>query len=206
VRQGTGWTVERHQPAAWLLPWLRSRWRCGHRRADLGCQAANAGSTGGARRVLAGRLVVVAIEDVRTPSVPFVCSLSASLPVRHGVPGGVDGVRPDTTGRRCPNACPIVASMVDAGHDRADIGPDQARGRSGIEHECRCHDGRIPLLVAAGVGRREHAHCRLIRSGARTCKPRGWPWPADRTHGRTLGAGGVRGLAAAVRTGSVPIG
>jgi hypothetical protein len=49
----------------------------------------------GARRVPVGRLVVVAIEDVRTPSMPFVRSLSASLPVRHGVPGGVDGVRPD---------------------------------------------------------------------------------------------------------------
>jgi hypothetical protein len=33
-----------------------------------------------------------------------------------------------------------------------------------------------------------------------------WPWPAGQTHGRTLGAGGVRRLAAAVRTRSVPIG
>jgi hypothetical protein len=26
---------------------------------------------------------------------------------------------------------------------------------------------------------------------ARTCRPRGWPWPAGQTNGRTLGAGGV---------------
>jgi hypothetical protein len=120
----------------------------------------------GARRVPVGRLVVVAIEDVRTPSVPFVCSLSASLLVCHGVPGGVDGVRPDTTGRAVSEACPIGVSIVDAGHDRADIG--RGLGLRTFRHRAwgaGGHDGRVPMLVAAEVGRREHAHCCPVLSG-----------------------------------------
>jgi hypothetical protein len=65
--------------------------------------------------------VVVAIEDVRLPSVPFVRSLPASLPVRLAcrVEGTVSGrIR---RGMRCPEGCPIVASIVDAGHDRVDM-------------------------------------------------------------------------------------
>jgi hypothetical protein len=166
VRRGAAWTVERHQVAAWSLPWLRSCWQSCHRRANLGCQAATAGPTGGARRVSAGRLVVVAIEDVRTPSVPFVRSLSASLPVCHGVPGGVDGVRPDMTGHA------VSGRLSDRGVHRgrwtrprghrtgtrlADV-PASSTGAGG-------HDGRVPMLVAAEVGRREHAHCRSVRSG-----------------------------------------
>jgi hypothetical protein len=113
-------------------------------------------------------------------------------------------------GRRCPEACPIGVSIVDAGHDRADIG--RGPGLRTFRHrawDAGGHDGRVPMLVAAEVGRREHAHCRPVLScpvRARTWTPRGWPWPAGQTHGRTLGAGGVRRLAAAVRTGSVPIG
>jgi hypothetical protein len=42
---------------------------------------------------------------------PFVRSLSASLPVRHGMPGGGDSVSGRIgPGMRCPEACPIVAS------------------------------------------------------------------------------------------------
>jgi hypothetical protein len=37
---------------------------------------------------------------------------------------------------------------------------------------------------------------------ARTSRPRGWVWPAGQAHGQMLGAGGVRRLAVAVRTGS----
>jgi hypothetical protein len=66
--------------------------------------------------------MVVAIEDVRMPAVPFVRSLSASLPVRVAcrVEWTVSGQM--RSGMRCPEGCPIVASIVDAGHDRADIG------------------------------------------------------------------------------------
>jgi hypothetical protein len=149
----------------------------------------------GARRVPVDRLVVVAIEDVRTPSVPFVRCLSASLPVRHGVPGGVDGVRPDRPDMRCPEGCPIVASTVDAGHDRADIGRDQACGRSGIEH-----GRRWPRRTGPGAGSGwgwPKGACALpscpVR--ARTRTPRGWRGRlAIGMVGRTLGAGGVRRL------------
>jgi hypothetical protein len=67
------------------------------------------------------------------------------------------------------------------------------------------HDGRVPLPVAAGVGRRS-MRIAVLSGQPRTCRPRGLPWPAGRAHGRTLGAGGVRRLAVAVRTGSRPIG
>ena len=72
------------------------------------------------------------------PSVPFARSLSASIWVRHSVPGEVDGVRPDTTGQAVSGTCPIVATSVDAGHDRADIGRGTMLGDvPGIEHRCR---------------------------------------------------------------------
>jgi hypothetical protein len=66
--------------------------------------------------------VVVAIEDVRMPSVPFIRSLSASLLVRHGVLGGVDGVRPHTTGQAVSGRLSDHGVQLDAGHDRVDIG------------------------------------------------------------------------------------
>ena len=69
-------------------------------------------------------------------------------------------------GRRCPEACPIGVSIVDAGHDRADIG--RGPGLRTFRHrawDAGGHDGRVPMLVAAEVGRREHAHCRPVLSG-----------------------------------------
>jgi hypothetical protein len=134
---------------------------------------------------------------------PFVRSLSASLPVRHGVPGGVDGVRPDRP------ACG-VRRLSDRGVHRgrrtrprtsdgtrlADV-PASSMGAGGSRPA-------VPMLVAAGVGRRRACALPSCLVRARTCRPRGWPWPAGQTHARTLGAGGVRRLADAVRTGPDP--
>jgi hypothetical protein len=173
VRRGAAWTVERHRVAAWSLPWLRSRWQSCHRRANLGCQAAHAGPTGGARRVPGGppcgggdRGCPNAFRAVR----PFPVRVASG---RHGVPGGVDGVRPDRPDMRCPEGCPIVVSMVDAGYDRADIGPDQACGGSGIEHGCRWSRQTGPG-AGSGWGWPKGAcalPCCPVR--ARTCRPRG---------------------------------
>jgi hypothetical protein len=208
VRRGAAWTVERHQPAAWSLSWLRSRWRSCQRRANLGCQAANAGPAGGAQRVLAGHLVVAAIEDVRTPSVPFVGSLSAPLPVRHGVPGGVDGVRPDTTGQAVSET--LSDRGVHGGRRTRPRGHRTGTRLADVPASSTAaggHDGRVPMLGAAGVGRREHPRCRPVRSGpGRAGRVVGRGRLARGMVGRTLGAGGVRRLAAAVRTGSRPIG
>src|SRR5215217_7613771 len=62
----------------------RLRWQCWRRRADLGCQAATPApeARGGGSASRQAVFMVVAIEDVRMPAVPFVYSLSASLPVR----------------------------------------------------------------------------------------------------------------------------
>jgi hypothetical protein len=147
-------------------------------------------------------------------------------------------------GRRCPEGCPIVASIVDAGHDRVDdaghdrvdMDGDQACGRSGIEHGCRWSrrvgpgagsgwgwpKASMRIVVLSGHGQDERAawlavvgwpgawsdagrlsSCPVM---ARMSGQRGWPWSAGQAHGRTLGGGGVRRLAVAVRTGSVPIG
>jgi hypothetical protein len=198
VRRGAAWTVERHQVAAWSLPWSRSRWQSCYRRANLGCRAAGAGPTGGGSACPGGP--PCGLGDRGCPNGfravrPF---LSASLPVRHGVPGGVDGVRPDRPDMRCPEACPIVASIVDAGHDRADIGRGPGLRRSGIEHGRRWSLRTGP---DAGSGWRwpkaSMAQCRPVLScpvRAMTCRSRGWPWPAGQRHGRTLGARGVRRL------------
>jgi hypothetical protein len=104
--------------------------------------------------------------------------LSVSLPVRHGVPGGVDGVRPDRPDMRCPDGCPIVASIVDAGHDRADIGRERL---------CTCrHPASAQMVTMGGPDassgwdwpkasmRMAVLTCPVM---ARTCRPRGWPWP-----------------------------
>jgi hypothetical protein len=144
----------------------------------------------------------VAIEDIRTPSVPFVRSLSASLPVHHGVPGGVDGVRTDTTGQ-------AVSERLS---DRGVHGGRRTRPRG---HRTGTRLAAVPASsTGAGVttdGSRcwerlglPKGACALpfcsVRSGAGTCRPRGWPWPAARTHGRTQGAGGVRRRPDRVRT------
>jgi hypothetical protein len=136
-------------------------------------------------------------RDVRTPSVPFVRSLFASLLVGHGVLGGVDaidgagGVRMAVRSWR-PSWTPDTTART--------AGRNPACGRSASSTGAGGHDGRLPMLVAGP--------CALpfcpVR--ARTCRPRGWPWPAGQAHGRTLGAGRFRRLAAAVRTKSRPIG
>jgi hypothetical protein len=141
------------------------------------------------------------------PSVPFVRPLSASLPVRLAcrVEGTVSGrIR---RYRRCPEGCPIMASIVDAGHDRVDIWTgtrlaDVRASSMGADG----HAGWVPALVAAGVGRRRACALSPCPVRARMGGQRGWPWPAGQAYGRTLGGGGVRRLAVAVRTGSVPIG
>jgi hypothetical protein len=169
MRRGAAWTVERYQVAAWSLPWLRVGGAGSVAIAEpaLVCQAANAGLTAGFGVSRRAALADVAIEDVRVPSVPFVRSLSASLLVRHGVPGGGDGVRPDTTGHA------VSGRLSDRGvHCGLRTRPrghgDQACGRSGIEHGCRwsrrvgpgAGDGwgwpkasmRIPVLAGQGGG------------------------------------------------------
>jgi hypothetical protein len=166
VRRGAAWTVERQQAATWSLPWLRSRWQSCRRRANLGCQAANAGPTGGARRVPVGRLVVVAIEDVRTPSVPFVRSLSASLLVSPWRAGWSGRCPADTTGHA------VSGSLSDRGvHGGRRTRPRGHRTGTRLADVAASsmgaggHDGQVPMLVAAGIGRREHPRCRPVRSG-----------------------------------------
>jgi hypothetical protein len=123
VRRGAAWTVERHPVAAWSLLGLRWRWQCCHRRASLGLPSRkrrpHRRGLGVSRRAA---FVVVAIEDVRLPSVPFVRSPVRIASGSAGVPGGGDGVRPDTAGHALSGTCPIVASIVGAGHGRVDIG------------------------------------------------------------------------------------
>ena len=137
--------------SAWSLPWLRSRWQSCHRRADLGCQAASAGPTGGARRVLAGRLVVWrsrmpnAFRAVR----PFPVRVASGSPGRAGWSGRCPAEYDRAGGVRkpirswCPSWTPDTTARTSDG--------DQACGRSGIQHGCRCHDRRVPMLVAARV-------------------------------------------------------
>ena len=132
------------QVAAWSLPWLRSCWQSCHRRANLGCQAACAGPTGGARRVPVGRLAVVAIEGC--PNAfravrPFPLSVASGWPWRAGGSGRT------RRGERCPDGCPIVASIVDAGHDRADSGTEP-----GLRTFCIEHGYRWPRRTAPDAG------------------------------------------------------
>jgi hypothetical protein len=190
VRRGAAWTEERHQAAAWSLPWLPSRWQCCHRRADLGCKPQRRPHRRGLGVSRRAAFVVVAIEDVRMPLVPFVRSPVRIASGPAGVPAGGDGVRPDTTGHACPE--PVRSwrpSWTPDTTARTSDG-DQAGGRSG----------------AAGVGRRRACALPSCPVMARMSRPHGWPWPAGQTHGRTLDAEGVRRLTAAVRTGSRPIG
>jgi hypothetical protein len=129
----------------------RSRWQSCHRRANLGCQAANAGPTGAARlswRAACGRGdrgYPNAFRAVR----PFPVRVASGSPWRAGwsgrCPDGYDragGVRAPVRSWR-PWWTPDTTARTS---DR-----DQACGRSGIQHGCRCHDGRVPMLGAAGV-------------------------------------------------------
>jgi hypothetical protein len=71
------------------------RWPCCHRRADLGCQAATPALEEGVRRP--GRLSSWSLRSGMSECLP--CRSSVLCPRRFrfgdGVPGGVDGVRPD---------------------------------------------------------------------------------------------------------------
>src|SRR5829696_8234764 len=172
----------------------------------LVCQAASAGPTAGGSTCPGGppswswrsRLSDCLLCRSSVP-------LSASLPVRLAcrVEGTVSGrIR---RGRRCPEGCPIVASIVDAGHDRVDIwtGTRLADVRAS-SMGAGGHAGRVPALAAAGVG--EASMCIIVLSGQGQDGRAAWlsvvGWQA---HGRTLGGGSVRRLAVAVRTGSVLI-
>jgi hypothetical protein len=158
------------------------------------------------RRCRQAVFMVLAIGDVRMPAVPFVRSLSASLPVREWRAGWSG---------RCPARCdrawavrkavrwwrpswmPDTTERISDGDRLADASAS-SMGAGG-------YDGRVPLPVVAGVDRR-NMRITVLSGQPRTCRPRGLPWPAGRAHGRTLGAGGVRRLAVAVRTGTRPIG
>ena len=172
MRRGAPWTVERHQVAAWSLPWLRSRWQCCHRRSQPWFAKpqtpTHSRGLGVSRRA---DFVVVAIQDVRVPSVPWF----ASCPHRFWfamacrVEGTVSGrIR---RGRRCPEGCPIVASIVDAGHDRVDIGRGPGlrtfRHRAGVQvvtmggsrcwERLRLAEGSRRIVVLSGHGQDERA-------------------------------------------------
>ena len=206
VRRGAAWTVERHQVAAWSLPWLRSRWQSCYRRANLGCRAAGAGPTGGGSACPGGPPCGRGDRGCPNAFRAVVRSLSASLPVHHGVPGGVDGVRPDRPDMRCPEGCPIVASIVDAGHDRADIGRGPGLRRSGIEHGRRWSLRTGP---DAGNGwgwpKASMAQCRPVLSGQGQDVQVAWlavaGWPEAWSD---AGRWRCPPLAAAVQTGSRP--
>jgi hypothetical protein len=116
---------------------------------------------------------------------------------RHGVPGGVDGVRPDTTGQA------VSESLSDRGVvpvrcPRGRVRRPPWTGLRTFRHRAWVQVSRWTGPDAGSGWGWPKGACALpscpVR--ARTCRPRGWPWPADRTHGRTLGAGGVRRLAA----------
>ena len=150
--------------------------------------------------------VVVAIEGVRVPSVPFVCSLSASLLVRHGVPGGGDGVRPDTTGHA------VSGRLSDRGVHCGRRTRPRGHGR-GPALRTFGHRAWVQVVTAVSPGAGSGWGCpkasmRIVVLSGHDPDERAavWPWSAGHVHGRTLGGGGVRRSAVAVRTGSVPIG
>ena len=110
--------------------------------------------------------VVVAIEDVRLPSVPFVRSPVRIASGSAGVPGGGDGVRPDTTGQA------VSGRLSDHGvhcgrrtRPRGHLDGDQACGRSGIEHGRRWSRRTGPGAGSGWGWRSEHVHYRPVRSG-----------------------------------------
>jgi hypothetical protein len=142
----------------------------------LVCQAANAGPQQGARRVPAGRLR--GRGDPGCPSAfrAVVRLLSASLLVRHGVPGGGDGVRPDTTGQAVSGR--LSDRGVHCGRRTRPRGHWTGTGLADVSASSRGaggHDGRVSVLGAAEVSRREQAHCRPVRS---------WPGRAGSVVGR----------------------
>ena len=187
MRRGAAWTVERHQAAACRCRGYGHAGSLAIAEPTLVAKLQTPAPQVGARRVPAGRLVVVAIEDVRT----LPCRSSVPCPrcsrFRRGVPGAVDGVRPDPTGAggvRKPVRSwrPWWTPDTTRGHRR-----DQACGGSGIEHGCRCHDGRVPMLVAAGLVEGSMRIAVLALTG-QDVQAAWLPWPAGQTRGRTLGA------------------
>jgi hypothetical protein len=168
MRRGAVWMVERHQVAAWSLPWLRSRWQCCHCRASLGLPSRkrrpHSRGLGVSRRAA---FVVMAIEDVRLPSVPFIRSPVRIASGSAGVPGGGDGVRPgyDRAGgvRKAVRSWrPLWTPDTGPGGRWTGTRLADVRASSMVAGG---HAGWVPVLVAAGISRREHAHCRPVRSG-----------------------------------------
>jgi hypothetical protein len=125
--------------------------------------------------------VVVAIEGVRVPSAPFVRSpvrVASGSPWRAGwrgrCPAGYDGacgVRMAVRSWR-PLWTPDATAWT--------LDGDRACGRSASSMGAGGPDGRVRMLVAAGVGRRRACALPSYPVRARTCRPRGWPWPAAR--------------------------
>ena len=167
MRRGAPWTVERHQVAAWSLPWLRSRWQCCHRRSQPWfAKPQTPAPQQGARRVPAGRLRGRGDPGCSSAFRAVVCRLlSASLLVRHGVPGGGDDVRPDTTGQAVSGR--LSDRGVHCGRRTRPRGHWTGTGLADVSASSRGaggHDGRVSVLGAAEVSRREQAHCRPVRS------------------------------------------
>ena len=166
MRRGAPWTVERHQVAAWSLPWLRSRWQCCHRRSQPWfAKPQTPAPQQGARRVPAGRLRGRGDPGCSSAFRAVVRLLSASLLVRHGVPGGGDGVRPDTTGQAVSGR--LSDRGVHCGRRTRPRGHWTGTGLADVSASSRGaggHDGQVSVLGAAEVSRREQAHCRPVRS------------------------------------------
>ena len=163
MRRGAPWTVERHQVAAWSLPWLRSRWQCCHRRSQPWfAKPQTPAPQQGARRVPAGRLRGRGDPGCSSAFRAVVCRLlSASLLVRHGVPGGGDGVRKAVRSWR-PLWTPDTTAWT--------LDGDRACGRFGIEQgqvvtmggsrcweQLRLAEGSRRIVVLSGHGQDERA-------------------------------------------------
>jgi hypothetical protein len=205
VRRGAASTVERYQAAAVVTvalavlplprrPWLPSRKRRPHRRGSA-CPAGRHCGRG-------DRGCPKACRAVR----PFPVHVASGSPWRAG---GGDGVRPDTTGQ-------AVSGRL------SDRGVHRGRRTEPRGHRTGTRLADVPasstgaggdVQADPGAGRDwgwPKASMRIAVLScpvrARTCRPRGRPWPTGQAHSRTLGSGGVRRLAVAVRTGSRAIG
>ena len=131
-------------------PWLPSRKRRPHRRG-----------LGVSRR---GRLVVVAIEDVRMPSVPFVRS---PCPHRFRFRWRA----------RWRGRCPAGHGRACAVRNLSDRGVHRERRTRPRGHWTGTRLADVPARLGLAEG--GHAHCRLSGQ-ARMSRQPGWPWPAGR--------------------------
>jgi hypothetical protein len=151
MRQGAAWTIERHQVAAWSLSWLRSVGGLAIAEPTLVAKPQTPALQEGARRVPWAALwswrrgCPKAFRAVR----PFPVRVASDSPWRAGW-GGRCPARYDRTGG-VRKARPIVASIVDAGHDRTDIGGGP--GLRTFRHRAQVQASRwtVPILVAAGL-------------------------------------------------------